>query len=89
MRGYDYANPNAALRLTETAASVEIAVAVSAITAGQVKLTANEQAIATWDVTLSPGQAFRTTKQRPQGVTGPLTLSLYNTAGTLLAQTHQ
>jgi hypothetical protein len=89
MQGYDYANPNAALRLTETASSVEVAVAVSAITAGQVKLAANEQVIASWEVTLSPGQAFRTTKKRPEGDTGPLTLSLYNTAGALLAQTHQ
>jgi hypothetical protein len=85
--GFEVANRSAALRLTDDGNAAEIGVAVSGYTAGELVLYASGEPAARWPLTISPGQAFRSTWTRPAGGTGPLGLALLSNDGTPLART--
>jgi hypothetical protein len=87
--GFTYANESAALRLVDTGGGAEIGVAVSALTTGEVSLWADAQLVASWPVTLYPGQPFRASWTRPAEVSGPLGLRLSGSGGAVVAQTGQ
>jgi hypothetical protein len=80
--GLRTANALAALNLAETGDQITLAAAVSTPTAGTLTLFAGGTAVQTWDITLLPGQAFRTSGPRPQGTGGELGLTLSAVDGT-------
>ena len=83
--GLTYANSAAALRLTENDAGVDVGLAVSSSGQFTVELYAGNQPIATWQISLSPGQAFRSRWTRDRA--GELGLKVVDNAGTPIAQT--
>jgi hypothetical protein len=85
--GFNAANAAAALRLVDTGGGAEVGVAVSALTIGELALWAGEQRVASWEVTLYPGQAFRASWTRPPEMTGALGLSFTDRSGQVIAQT--
>jgi len=86
--GYTFANRFAALRLIDTGGGAEVGLAVSSLTSGELTLWANGQWMASWPVTLYPGQAFRADWVRPAGVRGALGLRLQDKSG-VVVQTGQ
>jgi len=59
--GFGYANENAALNLVLSSSTVDVAVAVTTAMDGRVQLRRNNYVVASWPVSLLPGQAFRST----------------------------
>ncbi|MGQ9502915.1 MAG: DUF5107 domain-containing protein [Anaerolineae bacterium] len=57
--GFDYANEQAALNLALSPSAVKVSVAVTSALDGYVRLWRNDQVMATWRVSLLPGQALR------------------------------
>jgi hypothetical protein len=84
--GFNTANEAAALRLTEAGGGVEVGVAVSAFTTGELTLWAGEQRVEAWPISLYPGQAFRASWTREAGVQGGLGLRLQDADGVIVAQ---
>lgn len=85
--GLSAANEAAALQLTETSDGVEVGVAVSAFTVGELTLWVGGQPVESWPVSLYPGQAFRAIWTREAGVDGGLGLRLENGDGATVVQT--
>lgn len=81
-----YANRVAALRLVEAQGVVEARVAVPAAFVGRVVLLAGEQRVGEWPVTITPGQVFRATWTRPEGLIGAARLQLLDEAGNVVAE---
>ncbi|PWH18245.1 MAG: hypothetical protein DDG58_06790 [Ardenticatenia bacterium] len=59
--GFTYANEQAALNLALSSTTVEVAAAVTSALEGPMRLWHNGRVTASWNVSLTPGQAFRRT----------------------------
>ncbi len=90
---YNYANAAAALRIANSANSVEIALASSAnLSDARVKLWQDGQLVAEWRATLGPGRSVSGVWQRPSGscagdACARLGLQLLDANNMMLAQT--
>jgi hypothetical protein len=87
--GFTFANESAALRLIDTGGGADVGVAVSAYVNGHLTLWAGGQLVASWPISLYPGQAFKATWIRPSHVSGTLGLKLEDINGLALALTGQ
>ncbi len=87
MGGLTHANRAAALRLVETSTGAEVSVAVSGGVSGEVTLWVGGQRVAAWPMTIYPGQTFRASWMRPEGMVGALGLQLVREDGSVVAQT--
>jgi hypothetical protein len=84
--GFAYANEQAALNLVLSPSTVEVAAAVTSALEGHMRLWHNEQVIASWNVSLMPGQAFRQTLERTPGqLAGSWKLELHADQGRRVA----
>ncbi|MCB9421564.1 MAG: DUF5107 domain-containing protein [Ardenticatenaceae bacterium] len=85
--GFQKANEQAAVRLTDTGSGAEIGAAVTAVTTGTITLYVNNSPAQTWPVTLSPGLPFLTNWERPSGLDGTLGLRLVDEMAVSLIET--
>ena len=87
--GYNFANRQAAMRLSETGSGADVALAVSAPTSGKLTLFAGNMAVSSWPVAMGPGQALQASWSWQSGEDGPLGLRLEDSGGAVLAQMGQ
>jgi hypothetical protein len=86
MGGFAYANDMAALDLSLTESTVEVAAAVTADVTGRVTLFHDGRPAANWQVSLVPGQAFRGSFRPPRGeVAGRWEVVLVDATGKRIA----
>lgn len=83
--GITFANNAVALHLVESDAGVDVGIAVSSANQLTIELYAGSQQLAKWQISLSPGQAFRSQWTRDRD--GALGLRVGDNAGNILAET--
>lgn len=88
--GFAYANERAALNLVLSPSTMQVAAAVTSALEGDMQLWHNDRVIASWNVSLVPGRAFRETLEiTPAQSVGEWKLELRDSQGRQIAVLRQ
>jgi hypothetical protein len=84
--GYDFANLNGAVRLSDAGGRITVALSTPYIAAGNVIVWHEEKPIANWPISIGPGQPFVRSIENPVGSGGAIGVQLIDSSGKVILQ---